>query len=399
MLFDGSMTETPTTQAQVHLIFTSELKKALDGVVLNDELKNLESVSVGYEQFLSCLARIAEVCYPSSSAIDDAMKQLLMDNVLPFASRSRDFSQQMQKVLSLNEVLSLKHYYEDALRHLFDYYSALTSNKAKLKLLTKTTNAAKRLFDERSEDTLGSRNATDTNGPAASLISTKRTQFFETKSASYFTLGYEEYLRFCNDFGLQVGVGLTSIDLGEIYLAVISKNNFITKVRSLSFSEFWETLVCCSQKAFDSYRGLTELEKVKCLFLFMWRHIQVSVGDQMKKDAVGLSTAKGELIRGAQLLNGRFIALWAKDNYRDYTDGRSSRNLEESQANHAQGIFTGDSSKQIEGSSSMRDVKNQTFVSVDTNNSLGDERIDASDLRTLLARRPDLVNVLQGCLE
>ena len=118
----------------------------------------------------------------------------------------------------------------------------------------------------------------------------------------------------------------------------------------------------------------------------------------MKKDAVGLSTAKGELIRGAQLLNGRFIALWAKDNYRDYTDGKKSRNLEESRANEAQGVFTGDSKNEIEAKSTLKDSTNQTFVSVDTNISIGDERIHAADLRSLLTRRPDLVTVLQGCL-
>ncbi len=395
MLFDESMTERATTQAQVHLIFTSELKKAnIDRSTVNED-----TVSVGYEQFLSCLARIAEVCYPSYGSVDNAMRQLLMDNVLPFASRSSELSLQTSRVISLSEVVSLKYYYEDALRHLFDYYSSLTSNKAKLKLLTRTTNAANGLFDENT-GVVESRNMSHITKELFGIGKGEDTNRTATKK---FNLGYEEYLRFCNDFGLQVGIGLTSIDLGEIYLAIISKNNFVSKVRSLNFAEFWETLVCCSQRAFETYHGLGELEKVKCLFLFMWRHIQVSVGDQMKKDAVGLSTAKGELIRGAQLLNGRFIALWAKDNYRDYTDGRTSiQNLELSQSRHAQSIFTGSdgigTSIIATGQSTTRDGSNRTFVNVDDDLLLGDERIESSELRTILIRRPDLVDLLKDCL-
>ena len=137
----------------------------------------------------------------------------------------------------------------------------------------------------------------------------------------------------------------------------------------------------------------------------------------MKKDAVGLSTAKGGLIRGAQLLNGRFIAQWAKDNYRDYTKGRAGAGVI-ADVSFARTVFTShviekpktnSRKKRLQGASvknsttslvgEYQQQTDSTFVNIDDDSALGDDRIDPSSLRKLLTRRPDLVRVLQSCLD
>ena len=64
--------------------------------------------------------------------------------------------------------------------------------------------------------------------------------------------------------------------------------------------------------------------KLKTLFLYMWRHLQASLREQMQTEnhQGSLSSYKGGLVRGAQLLNERFLAMWSKDNYRDYLQVR-----------------------------------------------------------------------------
>ena len=192
-------------------------------------------------------------------------------------------------------------------------------------------------------------------------------------------------------------MGLTSIDIGDMYLTVISNKNFTTRVRSLTFSEFWEVLVGCSQRAFYGHH-VTDVEKLKCLFFYMWRSIEVSMSEQMKKDAINLSTTKGELIRGAQLLNTRFTTQWAKDDYRDYTLATDTTNpsdktwnsyaklgLENTPANHVKVIPS-------------HSTATASFLDISADTVLGDERIDPLELRDLLDRKPDLLRILRKCL-
>lgn len=43
-----------------------------------------------YEQYLSCLVRVAQKCYPHAGSAEDAMQQLLMDNILPLGKEQND---------------------------------------------------------------------------------------------------------------------------------------------------------------------------------------------------------------------------------------------------------------------------------------------------------------------
>ena len=380
MLFDESMTDAPTTQAQVHLVFAAELKRGTGNTSKTGRHgtagKHQEKVAIEYDEFLSCLVRIAQACYPSSLSLDQAMKQLLLDNVLPLALR-REESEEIQMVLQSPDITVQKLYWQEPLLHLFEYYSSLSLNKARSKLMVQSMNDSTKSFDDHSNDI-----------DYASQISLKA---IVSDSKSKCLLDYPEWLRFCNDFGFQVSMGLTSIDVGDVYLTVISKNNFTTRVRSLTFSEFWEVLIGCSLKAFSSNQ-VSYLEKLKCLFFYMWRSIEVSMSEQMKKDAVNLSTTKGALIRGAQLLNGRFTAQWAKDDYRDYTSNEHATQRRDGSDSFVSGGRKNRSSRQ------RRPNTSASFVDLNVDSMLGDDRIDPIKLRELLDQRPDLLHILRNCL-
>lgn len=45
-------------------------------------------------------------------------------------------------------------------------------------------------------------------------------------------------------------MALTSLDLGDIFLTVISTQSFETSLRSITFREFWEVLIRCALVAF-----------------------------------------------------------------------------------------------------------------------------------------------------
>lgn len=77
------MTDRPLTQADIQLICTAELsvKARKIGAQSNN------SDRLDYNQYLSCLVRVAIKCYPHTRNAEDAMQQLLMDNILPLGER------------------------------------------------------------------------------------------------------------------------------------------------------------------------------------------------------------------------------------------------------------------------------------------------------------------------
>jgi hypothetical protein len=87
--------------------------------------------------------------------------------------------------------------------------------------------------------------------------------------------------------------------------------------RKLSFAEFWEALVRCALVAYSKISDTSVLDKVRGLFLYMWRAINKSVPKAFT-DRRNVSTYAGDLLSGAMLFNKRFTAAWAADGYRDY---------------------------------------------------------------------------------
>ncbi len=62
-------------------------------------------------------------------------------------------------------------------------------------------------------------------------------------------------------------LGLTSLELGDIYLTVISSNNFSPTLRKIDFSEFWEALVRSALVAFKDKTKVLECVDTKTCIL------------------------------------------------------------------------------------------------------------------------------------
>jgi len=128
-------------------------------------------------------------------------------------------------------------------------------------------------------------------------------------------LGYPEFLKFASDFDLSSSVILSTLELGDIYLSSVKAHDGHDTVRKLTFSEFWEALVRCALVAYSKISDATIVDKIRGLFLYMWRTLNRNVAKVM----VGrrnISTYAGDLLSGAMLFNKRFTAQWAADGYR-----------------------------------------------------------------------------------
>lgn len=347
--------------------------------------------------------RIAERCYPSCNSPEEAMQQLLMDNILPLALRRKPVS--VMSIMRQPVIEELFRYYEDALNQLFRFYATASAKSASSKSLLKTTSAQVKTFDDQRK-----------------II--ERLQDAGKKSSENSlsnSIGYTDFVRFSGDFGLQSSMGLTMLDLGDIYLSIISMQNFETSVRKMTFREFWEALVRSSLIAFKNVPGLLPEEKVKSMFLYMWRHIQESVQEQVNgtmSSGGGMNTYKGGLIRGAQILNERFIAAWAKDGYKDYLDTAPpvpSFNSTEAKASSMLNKLITRSKDALAGSSAAASSSSagagadgtdstaagggkRVLIDIDDDADLGDDRIRPSALRQLLQNRPDIASLLHACV-
>lgn len=74
--------------------------------------------------------------------------------------------------------------------------------------------------------------------------------------------------------------------------------------------------------AFRINKTVSTEDKLKGMFLYIWRHIQETMADQINgRDIVEKSAfqvGKGGLLRGSKILNDKFIAAWNKDGFKDY---------------------------------------------------------------------------------
>lgn len=231
------------------------------------------------------------------------MQQLLMDNLLPFASRRVPYD--ISTVLKKPTVETLYKYYEDSLTELFRFYATASDQVTKKKQLMNSTRTHSSSFEESRRE----------------IEAAKSSQSLQNSMANH--VGYSDFVRFTSDFGLS-GTGLTVLDVGDIYLSVISSEHtaFTPGIRKMNFDEFWEAIVRCALCAYKNYSISTE-DKIKGLFLFIWRFMQSRVSEELKVHKQTMSSSAGEkagLLRGSQLLNERIVAAWTKDGYRDYLD-------------------------------------------------------------------------------
>ena len=104
----------PAPPAQV--VYTAEVKRS-------DHSGTMKKMH--YNDFLTALMKLSIRVYPRSRTVDEAFQRLLMDNLLPLASRRCPDNVSM--FLENDDVCRLFDYYSDALEQMFQFYA--TSDK------------------------------------------------------------------------------------------------------------------------------------------------------------------------------------------------------------------------------------------------------------------------------
>ena len=110
---------------------------------------------------------------------------------------------------------------------------------------------------------------------------------------------------------------LSTLEIGDIFLSSLRTVDHESTIRKLTFPEFWEALVRCALVAYSKISDSSVIDKIRGLFLYMWRAINRSV-PRAFAERRNVSTYAGDLLAGAMLFNKRFTAAWAADGYRDY---------------------------------------------------------------------------------
>eukprot|EP01138_Halocafeteria_seosinensis_P012121 gb/GECG01012389.1/.p1 GENE.gb/GECG01012389.1/~~gb/GECG01012389.1/.p1 ORF type:complete len:448 (+),score=40.15 gb/GECG01012389.1/:1-1344(+) len=268
-----SEAEEPLLEADLHVAYTAEVKRP-----------NRSGMHrMNYNDFLTVLMKLSVRVYPSARSIDEAFQRLLMENVLPSAWRRN--VEPVDDVLYDPDVQRLYAFFRDALEQIFQFYATNPS--------------------------------VSSPGKKESPRATGRSPLSRASNSMKSALGYPEFLKFASDFNLANSVLLSTRELGDIYLSSIHNIQPDATIRKLSFDEFWESLVRCAERAYGKISHASPLDRIRGLFLYMWRSITTNVPHTVQHRQ-GISTYAGDLLSGAMLFNKRFTAMWAEDGYRDY---------------------------------------------------------------------------------
>ena len=338
------------TTAIANVVYTAEVKR-------RDRKFNETQAQMTYNDFLNALMRLSTKVYPRSETVDDAFQQLLMENVLPLASRRLPDPVAMH--MENPEVVDLLNFFEDALYGIYSFYA--TAADAKRRSNTKSAMARHR-------------------------VNTMKE-----------CLGYNEFLRFAMDFHLSSSVILSTLEIGDIYLSSIKATDGQENIRKLTFHEFFEALVRCALVAYDKISGASVGDKVRGLFLYMWRAINESVPRAIEERR-NITTYMGDLISGSMAFNVKFTAMWAKDGYRDYLSPAVPAREEARDVLSRLLAKPGGSSPM--GKSSRISDLNKSVGSGVQGRILEDAppmtpNVSESQLSELLARRPSIAEMLQ----
>lgn len=312
-MLDGTLIKTPLRKPDIELVFISEVKKR----TLKQSKKLIDATSgfsssadkLTYNEFLTCLLKLSKRLYPNSAekrSLESAFQQLLMENVLPLASRRSP--RNIDAVLEEGQVRDVLKYFRPSLRHIFEFYASAALSMAKEKAAVKGFMAESSNFDDFKASTrarfhLQQRAArSGATSPTSSSAGTSVTSSkLPGKNSMTNALGYADFVRLASDFGLtSKGSSLTMIDIGDIYLAGVTRTKETSKggVTKLKFVDFLEVLVRISLQAYAKC-NVSVADKIKALMLYMWRQIQNSVNNSVNGPLDSTrSTHKGGLLRG-----------------------------------------------------------------------------------------------------
>jgi hypothetical protein len=169
-------------------------------------------------------------------------------------------------------------------------------------------------------------------------------------------------------------------------------------LRKLTFTEFWEALVRCALIAYSKISDASPGDKVRGLFLYMWRAINETVPRAMASQN-SLTSYMGDLISGSMQFNVKFTAMWSKDGYRDYLspeveareEARDVLNRLMAGSSHQQ-RSTGRIGNGNGGSPAAPQLNAPPMMTPLPNSS--NDTMKESELSELLARRPSIADLL-----
>lgn len=152
----------------------------------------------------AAMMKLAVRVYPRSRTVDDALQRLLLDNILPLASRRCPDAVDM--FLANTDVQRLFDYYRESLEAIFSFYAS--SDKRTTAVSASAGGAS-----------YGSGMSFSQRGGSVAPGSARGTRMGTNTMKD--ALGYAEFLKFASDFDLSNSVILSTIELGDIYLSSI----------------------------------------------------------------------------------------------------------------------------------------------------------------------------------
>jgi len=114
------------------------------------------------------------------------MQQLLMDNILPLASRRKPYS--ISELLKQPHIEVIFKYYEEALKEIYKFYTTSSDIIQKGKNMISSTNQKIDTFDDAKE--------------LYAEVKKKRLAGSQDGLNGATKMGYADFVRFANDFGL-----------------------------------------------------------------------------------------------------------------------------------------------------------------------------------------------------
>ena len=270
---------------QLNLLFVAQVKAIPSGGISTTKQKAMKAKSLTVLDFLELLHTIAPKVYPKATSPTHAFRRLLLENVLPLAIRRPGSSvSEFLDDADISALLSAKKAEElsqedekvpvvktirisSGLKGIFDFYAA----KCMLRRNSEISAQVGRRRDER--------------GSTAQIATATRKEAKEL-SGSQGKIGYPEamdfahgYCFFSSDSGSAL---LTTYDVANIYLNTVTMDEKdMEVVPHLGFSEFVQMIARIAMVAYSSPRHKSlnskepakPIEKMKALFLYMWKSV------------------------------------------------------------------------------------------------------------------------------
>ena len=274
------------TQADLNLVFTSEIKSKTRRTQKKDMLT--------YSDWLNCLMKLAPKVHPRSPK-DTVFHQLLMENILPLASRRQPES--IASLMEDPEVQGIFEQFGEALRQIFLFYADLSERR----LRKEAARAAEKLRSP---------------GAKAHAPKPRRTRYDEPIAEMH----YEEYQRFMSDYRLNRKELVSALQAGDIYLCSVKAQDGADQAMALSELEFHEVLLRVARMAFSRYRDASQGRKLKQTMLEMWKAVNSKdATDAAVQGRSNLTAYAGDLnIHGSSCFNRAFYSNWRTDGFKDY---------------------------------------------------------------------------------